>query len=138
MSDERPSEKEAIHDVEALAASLPMVPVTPVVDVRWAPQIRSISGPKPDQDTDRKSASLFPKRARSPPPSNFSKARSLFPDSSYPKSAPVHMLSFPQHEVQYSTRLPKEELSPPVTPSAVAVSGMETRSLGRPGLGSKN
>jgi len=138
VSDERPSEKEVIHDVEALAVSCPIVPVTPVVDVRWAPQIRSISGPRPDQDTDRKSATLFPKRARSPPPSNFNKTHSLFPDLSYPRSAPVHVLSFPQHEMQHSAKFQKGELSPPVTPLAVAVSGTETRFLGRPGLGSKN
>lgn len=132
MLDERPLEKAVVLDVEAQAATDPIVPVTPVPDVRWTPQIRSISGPVPGKD--RKSAAL-PKLARSPPPTNFIKSQSPFPDP-HVKSAPSHMLLFLQDE---TPRLEKSsrDLSPPVTPQALAVSGMQTRSLGRSGVGSQ-
>jgi hypothetical protein len=134
--DERPLEKAAACDVEALAATLPIVSVTPLLDVRWTPQIRSISGAAPDKGSDRKFTALPTKRARSPPPSNFNKPRNLFPDP-HAKSAPPHTLSFSQHETPRPAKSSRGDLSPPVTPQALAVSGMETRSLGRPGVGSE-
>ena len=66
MLDERPLEKEAVRDVEALAATRPNIAITPLPDVRWTPQIRSISGPAPNKGSDRKFTALPAKRARSP------------------------------------------------------------------------
>lgn len=136
-ADERPLEKAPVCDVEALAPTRPIIPVTPLLDVRWTPQIRSISGPTQDEDSDRKPAALYPRRARSPPPSNFMKPHNLFPDP-YPKSAPANALSFCENDTPYSEKSWRGELDPPVTPRALAVSGMQARSLGRPGLGSKS
>ncbi|KAF8136673.1 hypothetical protein EV363DRAFT_1320180 [Boletus edulis] len=127
--DERPSEK----DVEALATTRPVIPVTPAPDVRWAPQIRSISGPALDDKGPEKnknvSAGPRPKRARSPPPLIKFRSQFLGPHA---KTAPGLALSSSQnetHRVGKSLR----DLSPSVTPQALAVSGMQTRSLGRPG-----
>ncbi|KAF8559864.1 hypothetical protein OG21DRAFT_1503085 [Imleria badia] len=131
VSDERPLEKATIRDVEALAANRRIVPITPLPDVRWTPQIRSISGPTSDKGSDNKA--LPPKRARSPPPPI--KPRHLYPDP-YAKSAPPHALSFSQHEIPRPAKSSRD-LSPPVTPQALAVSGVQTRSLGRPGAGSE-
>ena len=133
VSNERPLEKAGVRDVEALAATRPFGPVPPLPDVRWTPQIRSISGPAPEQGSDRKFAALHTKRARSPPPSNFNKPRNMFPDP-HAKSAPPYTLSFSQGETH---RPAERDLSPPVTPQALAVSGMQTRFLGRPGVGSE-
>ena len=76
------------------------------------------------------------KRARSPPPSNFIKPRNLFPDP-HAKSAPPYTRPLPQGETPRSVKSSRGDLSPPVTPQALAVSGTETRSLGRPGVGSE-
>lgn len=137
VSNVRPLEKEAACDVEALAATYPIVPVTPPPSVRWTPQIRSISGPAPDEHSDRRSAVLYPKRARSPPPSNPIRPRNLFLDP-HPNSAPARASSFSQNETPYPEKNWRGELDPPVTPQALAVSGMQTRSLARPGQGSKS
>lgn len=131
--DEQLVEKAGIGDIEAAAATRPIIPITPLTDVRWTPQIRSISGPAPDELL----AGLPPKRARSPPPSNYIKPLNLFPDS-YPKSAPAYALSFSQNEALYSARSSRGDMSPTVTPQALAVSGMQTRSLGRLGFVSKS
>ncbi|KAG6376417.1 hypothetical protein JVT61DRAFT_2403 [Boletus reticuloceps] len=125
--DERPSEK----DVEALTTTRLVIPVTPAPDVRWAPQIRSISGPALDDKGPDKNvfAAPRPKRARSPPPLIKLRNQFLAPHA---KTAPAHALSSSQNET-YRAGKSLRDLSPSVTPQALAVSGMQTRSLGRPG-----
>ncbi|KAF9227570.1 hypothetical protein BS17DRAFT_773965 [Gyrodon lividus] len=134
--DERPSEKAEILDVEAAASACPIIPVASQPGVRWTPQIRSISSSLPAEGPGKKSAALSPKRARSPPPTYLTKPQNPFVDP-YPKSAPAHTLSFADNELRTLGRGSEWEASPPVTPHALAVSGMQTRSLGRPGQVSK-
>ncbi|KIJ16853.1 hypothetical protein PAXINDRAFT_98639 [Paxillus involutus ATCC 200175] len=118
---ERPSENAEIPDVEAGGSARLTIPITPQPSVRWTPQIRSISGPLPVESSAKKSATLSPKRARSPPPT-YTKPQNPFADS-YPRSAPAHTLSFADNGL----RTPRRDSSPPVTPHALAVSGMQTR-----------
>ncbi|KAF8844557.1 hypothetical protein BDN67DRAFT_1008070 [Paxillus ammoniavirescens] len=115
---ERPSENAEIPDVEAGGSARLAIPITPQPSVRWTPQIRSISGPLPAESPGKR---LSPKRARSPPPT-YTKSQNPFADS-YPKSAPAHTLSFADD----GPRTPRRDSSPPVTPHALAVSGMQTR-----------
>ncbi|KAG9318756.1 hypothetical protein JVU11DRAFT_855 [Chiua virens] len=137
VRDEPPKlEKAAVHDIEALATNHLIVPVTPSSGIRWAPQIRSISGPVSDTDSNIKFAALGAKRARSPPPDNFRQSRHLHP-MHYPRSAPPHAGSFSQNESLFSTKSSEGEFSLPVSPQALA-SGMETRSLGKLGQGPKS
>lgn len=123
VSDQQPLERVVVRDVEALTSA---VPVTPRPDVRWAPQIRSISGPPTEKGSDRKSATLPSKRVRSPPPPT--KPRNLFSDS----SAVAHPLSSPQNDVLNSAWSLRDVVLP-IIPQALAVSGMQTRSLGKSG-----
>lgn len=128
--DEQPPEKPTVGDVEALAATRQIIPIIPLPDVRWAPQIRSISGPAPDGGSYTKLAALPPKRARSPAPSNFVKPPDMSLES-FPKSAPAYALSFSQNKAPCLEKSLKEDMFPAVTPQAISVSGMQTRSLGR-------
>lgn len=121
VSDQQPLERVVVRDVEALTSA---VPVTPRPDVRWTPQIRSISGPPTDKGSDRKSAALPSKRVRSPP----TKPRNLFSDS----SAVAHPLSSPQNDVLNSA-WSLRDVALPIIPQTLAVSGMQTRSLGKSG-----
>ncbi|KIK92310.1 hypothetical protein PAXRUDRAFT_830070 [Paxillus rubicundulus Ve08.2h10] len=124
-SDERPSKNTEIPDIEAGGSSRLTIPVTPQPGVRWTPQVRSISGPLPVESPGRRSAAaLSPKRARSPPPT-YTKPQNPFADS-YPKSAPARTLSFADDELRAPKGLGRDS-SPPVTPHALAVSGMQTR-----------
>lgn len=136
--DERSSEKSAVRDVEADATARPTIPVAPPPGVGWTPQIRSISCSLPAESSEKKSAALPPKRARSPPPTYVSKLQNPFADPPYPKSAPAHTLSFSDNELRTPATPFGWESSRPVTPHALSVSGMQTRSLSRPGQVSKN
>ena len=122
--DERPSGKAAVGDVEALAVKRPVTPVTPLTNVRWTPQIRSISGPVPE-GPHRMLAAPPPKRARSPPPSKVLKVLA----DSYPRSTPADVPTLSHHGALH-VMIP---MSPAVAPQALAVSGMQARSLGRSG-----
>ncbi|KAN0077009.1 hypothetical protein V8E55_010864 [Tylopilus felleus] len=134
VSNERPFQNAVARDVEALVGTRPIIPVIPQKDVRWTPQIRAISGPALDKDSDRRIAALALKRARSPPP--LLKPQTLVLDS-FAKSAPAYAPSFPQDELSRPVKDSRGDLSPLVTPHALAVSGMQIRSLGRPGSGSE-
>lgn len=113
---------EAQYDPEAQTPTqnLTFIPAPP--GVGWAPQIRSISCSTPAKGTDKK-------RARSPPPAPVLRSSNLFTDP-LPRSVPSRGLplvekDFPQPKESCST------LPSPLSPRALAVSGLESRGLTR-------
>ncbi|KIJ69194.1 hypothetical protein HYDPIDRAFT_24047 [Hydnomerulius pinastri MD-312] len=126
---DRHSEKGGVRDIEAEGSARPTIPVPPPPGVGWTPQIRSISCPMPAEGPEKKSTVSTPKRARSPPPSYVTKPQNPFADP-YPKSAPPHTMSFSDNGLRTPVTASRRESPSPVTPHALSVSGMQTRSLG--------
>ncbi|KAL4067813.1 hypothetical protein V8B97DRAFT_1406310 [Scleroderma yunnanense] len=110
------------HDTESQASLRHCATIASPPGVGWTPQIRSISCSMPVEDSDKMHVTrAIRKRAHSPPPTSFSKISNPFTDPT-PKSAPPRTVTF----------LEKDMLSPhTVTPHALSVSSLQTRTLER-------
>ncbi|KAI6150584.1 hypothetical protein BKA82DRAFT_993123 [Pisolithus tinctorius] len=120
---------EAQYDPEAQTPTRNLILVPAPPGVGWTPQIRSVSCSTPAKGMDKKHLARPVKRARSPPPAFVSRGPDPSADST-PKSAPPSGPAFPEKDLPQSNEF-HSPLSSPLTPRALAVTGLESRGLTR-------